>query len=208
MSSSSDEENEVGLRVEYGGEDSDVDYSVAVNLKYDPDDEYRKPRYVHDPKVEAVTQHRGYKGGFIKAKAGGVRGVDTSGPIDLSAEAVGPQGYVGTGLNEDGLYVGGEGSVGKAEYHAGYVGLGVQGPNAEARVKAGKKGVDLHAEANLGEGKVEVGPVTLGAGVGVNGTFQANSRAVGAIIPSVGGAVVGKDGVEVAFGPFEFKIGW
>ena len=50
--------------------------------------------------------------------------------------------------------------------------------------------------ANVASGKVKVGPIKLGTGVGVKSPVRAGYGAVGAIIQFVGGAIVGKDGFE------------
>ena len=49
---------------------------------------------------------------------------------------------------------------------------------------------------NVASGKVKVGPIKLGAGVGEKSPVYDCYGAVGAIIRFVGGAIVGKDGFE------------
>ena len=84
----------------------------------------------------------------------------------------------------------------------------MQGPGAEGNFRIGNKGLKVDSGANVASGKVQVGPVKVGAGVGIKGALRAGYGGVGAIVPGVGGAVVAKDGLELAVGPFNFKIGW
>ena len=202
MSRGSDAVAVRGGNAEKGGK---LGYSVGIDLNYDPNDEYRKPGYAQGPKGNVSSHRDGYKGGFASGHVGRARAVDKNG---LSAEAAGPRGYVGSGQNKDGVFAGAEGGVGEAEAHAGYVGVGVQGPSAGYGFEAGKKGVNASAGANLAAGKVDVGPVKVGVGVGVKGVLRADSGGAGAIVPGVGGMVVAKDGLEVGVGPLSFKLGW
>ena len=82
------------------------------------------------------------------------------------------------------------------------------GPGGEGNFQIGKKGLKVDGGANIALAKVQVGPVKVRAGVGMKGALRAGCGGVGAIVPGVGGAVVAKDGLELAVGPFNFKIGW
>lgn len=202
MSNSS---NEVAVRGEGEDEGLKLGYSVKVDLKYDVDDEFKKPGYAEGPKGSVDTRRGDMEGGFASGSVGRARAVTKKG---FSAQAGGPQGFVGSGKDKDGIIAGGAGSVGEAECHAGPFGVGVGGPSALATLEAGKKGLNVNGGAELAKGKVDVGPVQLGAGVGLKGTLRAGYGGVGAIVPGAGGLVVGKEGLEVAVGPFNFKIGW
>lgn len=204
-SSSSSSGNEVAVPGEGGEEGLKLGYSFEVDFKYDVDEEFRKPGYAEGPKEYAGSRCGDFEGGFASGSVGRARAVDKDG---FSAEAAGPHGFVGSGEDEDGIFAGGAGSVGEAECHAGPVGVGVSGPGVLGTVEAGKRGLNLNSGAKLAEGKVDVGPVKVGAGVGLKGTLRAGYGGVGAIVPGLGGAVVAKDGLELGIGPFNFKIGW
>ena len=72
----------------------------------------------------------------------------------------------GAKFDKDEASTAGEGSLGKVEAQAGPLGVGVQGPGAGDGVLAGTKGLKMGDGANAASGKVQVGPVKLGAGVG------------------------------------------
>ena len=197
--------NEVAVRGEGEDEGLKLGYSLKVDLKYDVDDEFKKPGYAEGPKGSVDARRGDMEGGFASGSVGRARAVTKKG---FSAQAGGPQGFVGSGKDKDGIMAGGGGCVGEAECHAGPFGVGVAGPSALGTVQAGKKGLNVNGGAELAKGKVDVGPVQLGAGVGVKGTLRAGYGGVGAIVPCVGGLVVGKEGLEVGVGPFNFKLGW
>ena len=177
-----------------------------IDTKYDVDEEFRKPGYARGPEVRAGTRYDDLpEGGYIGGSVGRARAVTKKG---FSAQADGPCGFAGSGCNDDEAYAGGEGCIGEAEAHAGPFGVGVQGPGAEGNFRIGNKGLKVDSGANVASGKVQVGPVKVGAGVGIKGALRAGYGGVGAIVPGVGGAVVAKDGLELAVGPFNFKIGW
>ena len=115
---------------------------------------------------------------------------------------------MGNGGNNDEAFAGGEGFLREAEVHAGPFGVGVPGPGGEGNFRIGNKGLKVDGGANVALAKVQVGPVKVRAGVGMKGALRAGCGGVGAIVPGVGGAVVAKDGLELAVGPFNFKIGW
>ena len=181
-------------------------YSLAIDTKYDVDEEFRKPGYAQGPKGRVASDFGELpEGGYARGSVGRARAVTKKG---FSAQAEGPCGYVGSGGNNDEAFAGGEGSVGEAEAHAGPFGVGVQGPAAGGKIQVGNKGLKIDSGVKLASGNVDVGPVKVGAGVGFKGALRAGYGGVGAIVPGVGGAVVAEDGLELGIGPFNFKIGW
>ena len=198
--------NENALPEGEGEEGHKLGYSLEMDTKYDVDEEFRKPGYARGPEVRAGTRYDDLpEGGYVGGSVGRARAVTKKG---FSAQADGPCGFAGSGCNDDEAYAGGEGCIGEAEAHAGPFGVGVQGPGAEGNFRIGNKGLKVDSGANVASGKVQVGPVKVGAGVGIKGALRAGYGGVGAIVPGVGGAVVAKDGLELAVGPFNFKIGW
>ena len=198
--------NENALPEGEGEEGHKLGYSLEIDTKYDVDEEFRKPGYARGPEVRAGTRYDDLpEGGYVGGSVGRARAVTKKG---FSAQADGPCGFAGSGCNDDEAYAGAEGSIGEAEAHAGPFGVGVQGPGAEGNFRIGNKGLKVDSGANVAAGKVQVGPVKVGAGVGIKGALRAGYGGVGAIVPGVGGAVVAKDGLELAVGPFNFKIGW
>ena len=105
-------------------------------------------------------------------------------------------------------YIGIKGSVGQAEYHAGLLGAGVQGPSGGVEYRFGEGEIQAEGGYNVASGMVQAGPVKVGADIGVRGALRAGYGGVGAILPGVGGAIIAKDGLEVDLGIFSFKIGW
>ena len=179
---------------------------MEIDTKYNIVEEFRKPGYARFPEGRVGTRYDDLpEGGYSGGSVGRTRAVTKRG---LSAQADGPCGFAGSGSNDDEAYAGGEGCIGEAEAHAGPFGVGVQGPGAEGNFRIGNKGLKVDSGANVASGKVQVGPVKVGAGVGIKGALRAGYGGVGAIVPGVGGAVVAKDGLELAVGPFNFKIGW
>ena len=69
------------------------------------------------------------------------------------------------------VYAGG--NIGEASTYAGPLGVGVKGPGAEAKCKAGKDGVNVAAGAEVVSGNVQLGAVNVGAGVGTQGKLVA-----------------------------------
>lgn len=104
------------------------------------------------------------------------------------------------------VYAGG--NIGEASTYAGPLGVGVKGPGAEAKCKAGKDGVNVAAGAEVVSGNVQLGAVNVGAGVGTQGKLVAGKDGVGAIVPAVGGLVVGPHGSEIGIGLLSFRLKW
>ena len=174
-----------------GEEGHKLGYSMEIDTKYDIDEEFRKPWYARGPEGRVGTRYDDLpEGGYAGGSVGRTRAVTKKG---FSAQAYGPCGYVENAGNNDGAFAGGE---------------GWQGPGGEGKFRIGNKGLKVDSGANVALAKVQVGPVKVDAGVGIKGALRAGHGGVGAIVPGVGGAVVAKDGLELAVGPFNFKIGW
>ena len=181
-------------------------YSMEIDTKYNIVEEFRKPGYARFPEGRVGTRYDDLpEGGYSGGSVGRTRAVTKRG---LSAQADGPCGYVGNGGNNDEAFAGGEGCLREAEVHACPFGVGVPGPGGEGNFQIGNKGLKVDGGANVALAKVQVGPVKVRAGVGMKGALRAGCGGLGAIVPGVGGAVVAKDGLELAVGPFNFKIGW
>ena len=181
------------------GNGDDIGYSVEIDTKYDPDEEFRKPGYRRGPEVEVNNTH-------AQLSLARTRAVSKKNKISLAADL--PSGNMGIKADQDEAYIGIKGSVGQAEYHAGPLGAGVQGLSGGVEGRIGERGIQAEGGYNVVSGMVQTGPVKVGADIGVRGALRAGYGGVGAIVPGVGGAIIAKDGLELDLGPFSFKIGW
>ena len=76
---------------------------------------------------------------------------------------------VGAKFDKNEASIAGEDSLAKVEAQAGPLGVGVQGPGTGGEVHVGTKGLKMGDGAKVASGKVQVGPIKLGAGVTIVG---------------------------------------
>ena len=186
-------------REEGEGNGDDIGYSVEINTKYEVGEEFRKPEYLHGPRGEVNDAH-------VELSLARTRAVSKKNKVSLEADL--PSGNVGIKADQDEAYIGMKGSLGQTEFHAGPLGVGVQGLSGGAEGRIGERGIQAEGGYNVVSGMVQTGPVKVGADIGVRGALRAGYGGVGAIVPGFGGAIIAKDGLEVDLGPFSFKIGW
>lgn len=181
------------------GDGYDIGYGVEIDCKYEVGEEFREPEYLRGPHGEVNDTH-------VELSLARARAVSKKNKVSLEADL--PSGNVRTKADQDEAYIGVKGSVGQAEFHAGPLGVGIQGLSGGGEGRVGLRGIQAEAGYNVASGMVQTGPVKVGADIGVRGALRVGYGGVGAIVPGFGGAIIAEDGLELDHGPFSFKIGW
>ena len=128
MSSSDSSGKEITLPGGNNKKGSKLGYGIDLSLSYDPDDEYKKPGYIHFPSVEARTYNNdACKVIVASASLGGARYVKPDGPVRHSAEFMGPHCYLEGQSNQQSFSIGSALTSGQASAHVGNLGMEVQG---------------------------------------------------------------------------------
>jgi len=177
----------------------DIGYTVEINTNYEVDEEFREPEYLHGPHGEVNDVH-------VELSLARARAVCRRNKVSFEAHL--PSGNVGIKADQDGKYMGMNGGVGQIEFHVGPLGAEIKGPSGGAEGRFGGRGIQAEFGYNAVAEMVQIGPVKVGADIGVRGALRAGYGGVGAIVPGFGGAIIAKDGLEVGIGPLSFKIGW
>ena len=174
-------------------------YRVETNANYEVDEEFREPEYLHGPHGEVNDAH-------VELRLARARAVCKKNKVALEAEL--PYGNVGTKADQDGKYIGMNGGVGQIECHVGPLGAEIKGPCGGGEVRFGGRGIQAEIGNNALAGNVQIGPVKVGADIGVRGALRFGYGGLGAMVPGFGGAIIAKDGFELEIGPVCLKIGW
>lgn len=172
--------------------------NVEIKANYEVDEEFRKSEYFHGPHGEVNDAH-------VELRLARARAVCKKKKVALEAEW--PYGNVGIKADQDGKYIGMNGGVGQIECHVGPLGAEIKGPCGGGEVRFGGRGIQAEIGYNALAEMVQIGPVKVGADIGVRGALRAGYGGFGAMVPGVGGAIIAEDGLEVGIGPVCLKIG-
>ena len=172
---------------------------MEINTNYEVDEEFREPEYLHGPHGEVNDVH-------VELSLARARAVCKKNKVSFEAHL--PSGNVGIKADQDEAYIGMKGSVGETEFHLGPLGAGIKGPSGGGEGRIGERGIQAEIGYNVLAEMVQIGPVKVGADIGVRGALRFGYGGLGAMVPGFGGAIIAEDGFELDIGPVCLKIGW